>query len=128
MSVTQEDLDTIALSVYDLAQRLDQLEVKVDGVSAKIQEDVRLQTEANEKLLAELFMAYQEMASTIEVALWKLWGNDLDESADFQSKLEISRKQLIGWIQQSAKASGTSEQDITNTLANLFPPKSASPK
>lgn len=96
----------------------------LEQVEARLQqtlESVRVQNEANEKLLAELLMGYQELTVVVQVLLHKLYGDSIEETEDFKKKLDSERKRMFEWIKNGAAAMAVSEQDLTDALEQLLP-------
>lgn len=110
--------------VNELEERLGELmyevDQKIDASAKQVYDSVQRQTEANERLIAELMMGYQELTTVVQVLIHKLWGSDIEETADFKRKLEKERKLMMEWIRNGATAMATDKQDVADALEQLF--------
>lgn len=129
--MSEEDLtvDVIAEALYELGKQIDddkkEISELINTTAQEIFDSVQLQVEANERIIAQLLEAYQELTLAVEVIVWKAWGDSPEESADFKAKMESARNQLVNWIRKSANAQQVDQRDLAESLGKLFPTKSA---
>lgn len=102
------------------------IEQMISESAKQVYESVQKQTEANERIIAELLMAYQELTTVTAVIIDKLWGSEIDESSDFAEKLEKERRRTIEWIRNVA-AMETDKQDVADTVGKLFAAEPSNP-
>ena len=76
--------------------------------------------DAQEQLLAQLTMGYQELNTAFEVLCWKLFGSDPEAEADFRAKMDVAREAMMGWLRDSAKYMGVSDDDLATTMGSLL--------
>ncbi len=114
MSEPQVDIETL-------------VEAKVAELAQEIYESVQQKTEANERLIAELLMGYQELTTVVQVTIHKLWGGDIEETDDFKKKLDGERRRWIEWMKH-AQAGTISEQDLADALEGAFPSGARNPE
>jgi hypothetical protein len=121
-------LETLSDALLELGahvdKQVDETAELINKVAVEIYESVQTKTEANERLIAELLMGYQELTTVVQVTLHKMWGDDIEETEDFKKKLDVERKRMYEWIKNGATAMSVTEQDLSNTLEKLFSPQS----
>ena len=77
--------------------------------------------ESQEQLLTQLTMGYQELNTAFEVLCWKIFGSDPEAEADFREKMDTARSAMMGWLRDSVKYMGFSDEDLADTVGSLLP-------
>ena len=76
--------------------------------------------ESQEQLLTQLTMGYQELNTAFEVLCWKIFGSDPEAEADFREKMDTARSAMMGWLRDSVKYMGFSDEDLADTVGSLL--------
>lgn len=111
--------DAMTDVIMTIAGMLDTLGDRLDVVDARLNKlDGRFDT--YEELFAQITMGYQELNTAFEVLCWKLFGGDPEAEADFRAKMEQARSVMLGWLRDSYKYMGKSDEDLASAMGSLL--------
>lgn len=119
--------EAVASMLMEMAHHIDrnreELSETISETAINIYSSVQSQVEQNEKIIAQLLSAYQELTMAFETLVWKLWGDSPKDSEDFKRKLSESRNRMVNWIKGVANAGGVDEEDLARAMEQVFPTK-----
>lgn len=125
--VEELTVEKLAFILYELGEKIDkdreEVAVIIERAAQEIYNSVQEQVEANERIIAQILPAYQELSLAVEVIVWKLWGDSIEESEDFKAKLSAARNNMVDWLRNATRMQ-VDERDLAESLGKLFPTKS----